>query len=396
MNSDIQKSAPLPGQYSVFLDIWRLLATFAVFLGHLTRPDVLFDVDVAPLGRGTIPTFLIISAYLAAMSFQKGGHFGIRVAERYYSLYAVFLPASVLVLLMDIWLIHVGSPLILNDKFDPDLSLGRIGVEVFQLFTFSGEYWSPSTFGQGVFSNQAYWTMDYILAYTVGTAAFYLLRGWKRSVALVVIALIAGPTVLLLAPIWVAGVAAFEMQKRIDARAHRSGMAVSRRLGGAVIVVAVACWVSIEAFGWGADLYAWSKTLAPYEIRQHLGMAKRFLWQWAYIVPLTLMLVAAKYALSGSVSAVWQRRVSNAAKYSLPFYAIHFSLIYLVQSWFPGYEARHDAWQPYAVGAITIVLAIVFGYAQLRWIAPPARRLRRRLFARSASAQTKEAVSPAN
>ena len=185
-----------------------------MFLGHATRLDVLFDTDLTIIGRATIPTFLMVSGYFTAMNFAHGGRFFKKIAKHYFTMWVIFVPASVLVLGMDFYLIAVDSVITERDKFDPDMSLSRIVVDVFYMLTFSGEYWAPTTFGQGVFSNETFWTMDYIMGYTVATAAFYVLSGWKRVIGLLIIAAIVGPTIILLSPLWFAGVLAYEIHKR--------------------------------------------------------------------------------------------------------------------------------------------------------------------------------------
>ena len=187
----------------------------------------------------------MISGYFAAMTFYKGQIKGVSrlrkflksVLTRYFNMYFMFVPATLLVLVMDVWMIRVDAAFVHTDKFDPDLSPLRIVKEFWQLFTFSGEYWAASTVGQGVFSNAAVWTMDYLMAYTVATAALYLLSGPTRVVASLLAAiLIAGPTVLLLSPLWWFGVLAFEIHKRSVAdenqleAVRRSGHCICRML----------------------------------------------------------------------------------------------------------------------------------------------------------------------
>lgn len=145
----------IPEQFSVFIHLWRIVAVAAVFIGHATKPDILFDVDVAILGRATIPSFLVISGFFATLSMSSGGRFFGKVSKRYYDMLAMFIPACVLIFYMDLYMIHVDAPILSNDKFDPGMSVERILLDIFSLLTFSGEYWSRSTFGQGVFSNQA-------------------------------------------------------------------------------------------------------------------------------------------------------------------------------------------------------------------------------------------------
>ena len=155
------------------------------------------------------------------------------------------------------------------------------------MLTFSGEYWSISTVGQGVFSNEAMWIMDYIMAYTVATAAIYILRGWRRIAALLIICVIAGPTVVLMSPLWFTGILAFEIDKRLDeGLAVRIGMAgtrvlrnmVKRRARMLALLTMIGAFVLIlvlEGNQLGEGLYQWSKTIVSYDYRQYLGMAKR-------------------------------------------------------------------------------------------------------------------------
>ena len=187
-----ERRAHIPRQYSAFIHLWRIVATAAVFIGHATKPDILFDIDVAIIGRATIPTFLLISGYFTTLSMYSGGRFLKKVAKRYYIMLTMFVPASFLIFCMDLYMVQAGAPILTIYKFDPDLSFGRVLIDVFNLFTFSGEYWSQSTVGQGVFSNQAIWIIDYIMAYTVMTAALYLLSGWVRVVTILGVMAIAG------------------------------------------------------------------------------------------------------------------------------------------------------------------------------------------------------------
>jgi hypothetical protein len=370
----LERRVGIPDQYSLFIHFWRIVATASVFIGHATRPDILFDIDLSLVGRATIPTFLMISGYFTTMSFSNGGRFLKKIAKRYCILYVFFVPASVLVLLMDFYMVGSGAPILLKDKFDPDLSLLRIAADSFNLLTFSGEYWRPGTFGQGVFSNEAIWTIDYIMGFTLLSGGIFLLAGWRRVVAILIISALIGPKVLLLAPLWFAGALAYRLQRQITGRWRLEGIARG------CIVLAVVSWISIEFMDVGEQLYQWSKSFAPYEIRQYLGMSKRFLWQWSYIPSLFLLLLFSRVLLDGPVSATVMKAVSTVSKYALPIYAIHFSLMYFVQAFIPDYIPRHDSSDPYIMMGTTLLLAIAFGYGCFTWIKPATDRWAARIF----------------
>lgn len=374
---------------STFIHIVKILAIAAVIVGHASKPDILFDVDISLLGRGTIPTFLMISGYFAALTFSKGQIKGVTrgrkflksVLTRYFNMYFMFVPATFLVLAMDIWMIKVDAPFVHTDKFDADLSPLRIVKEFFQLFTFSGEYWAPSTVGQGVFSNAAVWTMDYLMAYTVATAALYLLAGPTRIFVMGLAIVIAGPTIFLLSPLWWFGVLAFEIHKRSGAREqagaegarvgpfHLSDLAV-RRLSIALFVCVAVAWVVMERSGIGPELYKWSKTLASYDVRQYMGMSKRFLWQWTYIPILFTFLVTSKYIFTGPVNPVFRAHVKTVSKYCFPVFAFHFTTMYFFQALIPNYQATYKSADPYIMAACSLAVSIACGVWCFNYLKP--------------------------
>jgi len=392
-----ERRAHIPKQYSAFIHLWRILATAAVFVGHATKPDILFDIDVAIIGRATIPTFLLISGYFTTLSMYSGGRFLKKVAKRYYIMLSMFIPASFLIFFMDLYMVQAGAPILTIYKFDPDLSFGRVLLDIFNLFTFSGEYWSQSTVGQGVFSNQAIWIIDYIMAYTVMTAAFYLLSGWVRVVTILGVMAIAGVPVFLLSPLWFAGVLIFEIQRRCfgsdgiePIRWHPIALAscVGITLGAvgaktlAFIAIAAALSLSlvIEVTGAGEAVYGWSKMLAPYDYRQYLGMAKRFMWQWVHVPSLIVVIGAGRILFDGSLGNSFLRPIQAVSQYCFPVFAIHFSAMYFVQSLMADYMARHDSMDPYAMMGCSFVISVAFGYFFFRCIHPYSSALSKRLF----------------
>ncbi|MGK0168543.1 MAG: hypothetical protein ACI9W2_000259 [Gammaproteobacteria bacterium] len=382
----LEQRLGIPGQFSTFIHCWRVLATLAVFLGHATRPDILFDIDFSLIGRATIPTFLIVSGYFTTMSFAHGGRFFKKIAKRYFNLWVFFVPASVLVLGMDFYLISVDSVITTRDKFDPDMSGSRIALDAFNMLTFSGEYWSLSTFGQGVFSNEAFWTMDYIVGFTVLTGALYLLSGWQRVVAVPVICAIIGPGVLLLSPLWFAGVLAYEGHKwclyrggttsvdnfcqRLSNRGVRVSPKTLQRGSLGIVVGVFPLWALFEYYLVPSELYAWSKTFASYEWRQHLGMSKRYLGQWAYVPGLFALMFFARFILDGPAPAWLSRIAATGSRYAFPVYAIHFTLLYLTESLIPNYVPRHDTIGPYIMMTSSLGLSLLFGYLCFRWVVP--------------------------
>ncbi|MEQ9328538.1 MAG: acyltransferase family protein [Rhodospirillales bacterium] len=95
----------------------------------------------------------------------------------------------------------------------------------------------------------------------------------------------------------------------------------------------------------GEDLYAFSKTLASYEYRQHLGLSKRFLLQYGHMVFLFGLLLTMPWIFTGSLfSRSTSRRIAVAAGYTVPVFVFHFPLLYFVAAMI-GHDPASDASQ---------------------------------------------------
>ena len=97
-------------------------------------------------------------------------------------------------------------------------------------------------------SDIPFWSLNYEAWYYVLFAAATFLQGRRRTVALVAAALLAGPKVLLLFPIWLAGVAAWRWRSGLPPQ-----LALPTALG------AVAAFIGFEVLG-GRDLFHHAET----------------------------------------------------------------------------------------------------------------------------------------
>ena len=367
---------------SVALDAIRLVATFAVFLGHASTP-FFADTHVSLLGKATIPIFMMLSGYLTANAFSRGGNFFKKVIRRYVGLYFVVVPAFFIVLIADVWLVHTNSIILDYDKFDANFTFGRFLREISEALTYTGEYWRLDTVSQGMWSNAAYWTLDYIMAYTTLTAALYLLSGWQRIAVFLVMTAIAGPTVLLLSPLWWAGVVAYEMhrlcalswvEEQAGGRARPSLFWAMRHASPTLAILGIGSVYFIEVNGLGDALYRESKMWVSHDWRQYLGMAKRFAWQWTLIPGLFLVLIASKYVITWSPSEIIKKRVRLAAQFTLPIYATHFTLLFVFRAAIPTYQASWSSPDPWILTASALGSTLLIAWICLRWVKPEADR----------------------
>ncbi|HJY52187.1 MAG TPA: hypothetical protein VJ349_26610, partial [Stellaceae bacterium] len=86
--------------------------------------------------------------------------------------------------------------------------------------------------------NVPYWSLNYEAWYYVLFAAAIFLRGRPRIAALIAAALLAGPRILSLLPVWLMGVAAWRWRAELP-----------WQLGRPLVFVCLAGFIALEAFG---------------------------------------------------------------------------------------------------------------------------------------------------
>lgn len=110
----------------------------------------------------------------------------------------------------------------------------------------------------------------------------------------------------------------------------------------------------------GPRLYEWSKTFAGYDLRQYLGMSKRYLWQYVHIAFLFLLLVLSKYVfLSGRVSRPYRSCVDSLMVHSFPIFILHFPLLFFLAA-VTDYD-RASSWQQALLLVSVFALCVLFG-----------------------------------
>lgn len=191
-------------EMSIYLDLVRFLAALAVLLSHVSSMSFSggFLWPCTRLGVPAVIVFFVLSGHVIGHSVAKPG----RTARSYLiaraaRLYSVVLPALLLTFLLDGIGMHAdervyaGFVPMLADAWSLPLVL-----------CFLNEAWGGFE-GIGLGSNGPYWSLGY-------EAPFYLLfgiawyrRGRTRILLLAFAALVTGPLVLAMFPMWLLGFA---------------------------------------------------------------------------------------------------------------------------------------------------------------------------------------------
>jgi peptidoglycan/LPS O-acetylase OafA/YrhL len=187
---------------SLYLDLLRLLAAVEVLAYHLSGFPFGFErTALTAFGHQAVTIFFVLSGFVIR---HAAGSSDVNVAgyavSRITRVYSVALPCLLLTLLFD----TIGR------SFAPSLYAGLItdGSQFLRL-AIGAAMLNEAWVAVQMLSNTPYWSISYEFWYYVLFAALFYLRGRQRWLWAAGAALIAGPRIMLLFPIWVLGWGAY-------------------------------------------------------------------------------------------------------------------------------------------------------------------------------------------
>lgn len=246
---------PIEREFSIYLDFVRILAAGLVLIEH-TNLRVLSDTVPAGAGYGhsaVVVFFVLSGCVISHVTTTRERAARSYAISRLSRLYSVMLPALLLCAVLD----TAGRGI------SPETYVGQSPhdwwwVRVLATLTFMNEPWGVSI---TAFS-APFWSVAYEGWYYILFGIFTFWRGAGRWPALAVAAVVCGPKVLLLMPIWLAGV-----------YLHRG--AVWPKLGPRTgMALVVATWIGVMLF------HAWH---GPQFLREVVARLVGFDFQWHYM-----------------------------------------------------------------------------------------------------------------
>lgn len=133
-----------------------------------------------------------------------------------------------------------------------------------------------------------------------------------------------------------------------------------QRLVWAILAMTLAGYAAFMYLRLGEDLYQWTKTLAPYSVRQYLDMSKRFALQYGHLVFLLVILFLSKFILTGDRTPSWLVAfIREARPHTLPIFVFHVPFLYFFAAlWL---HDPTDALDQIALAVATIGACIIAG-----------------------------------
>lgn len=196
----------MPHSLSLYLDVVRFLAAFAVLLAHLSsRPftEGLNWRGTAAFGDLAVTVFFVLSGYVISyVTTQRERRPLLYVAARVSRLYSVVAVALLLTLALDLAGTHLNEAFYSIQKvlWKPPSIEGYLAslffVNEFQVFGFKGI--SPGT-------NGPYWSLSFEAAYYLIAGLFLFLRPKFWIPLAILVLLLGGRTISALLPLWLLG-----------------------------------------------------------------------------------------------------------------------------------------------------------------------------------------------
>lgn len=192
---------PLTPALSAYLDCLRFFAAFAVLLGHLKQDGFALDwMPLSHLSHEAVMVFFLMSGYIITSSTLARPDAGWReyAVARVSRIYSVALPAVLFSLLVSE---AVG-------RWAPEVAAQIASYRPFRWADVAGSllFWNESWTSETQLSlNAPYWSLCYEVWYYLLFGLWCFVRGpWRWPLAALA-ALVAGPAILALFPIWVLG-----------------------------------------------------------------------------------------------------------------------------------------------------------------------------------------------
>ncbi len=203
---------------SVLLDVIRFAAACAVAYGHFCSPAFSHGwIDYGASWDG-VAVFFVLSGFVIRLvtTTRKMGQYEYFV-DRASRMYSVVVPAllfDTVVALVCHWVQPAAHPFLFY------MPAGNYAVDLLANLTYITQFWGMNISNP---INPVFWSLSYECSYYAFYGVLFFSRGMRRWVFFGLLGLLTGPPILLLFPVWLAGVAAHDVYQRL--RHRRGGLA---------------------------------------------------------------------------------------------------------------------------------------------------------------------------
>lgn len=301
-------------EFSIYLDLVRFLSALIVVVHHSNDRRIITDpVLFAGYGNSAVMVFFVLSGFVIAYVTDKKERTPRQyIVSRAARIYPVAIAAVLLTLFLDLAgksispEFYTGSP--------HDLWFVRLASSLM----FTNELWFVSIQS---FSNVPYWSLNFEVWYYVIFGAFmFCPPHWRMPVCAALLVLL-GPKIVLLFPVWLAGVYTYRIVDR-----HR----ISEALGWVLLVASLLGVWWMHAYGITRILSLWLRQIIGPHWHFELTSSQYFLSHYILAVFIGANFVGI-FAISHRLR--WlalrtERAIRFLAGYTFSLYLLHVPLIF--------------------------------------------------------------------
>ena len=329
--------------FSIYLDLVRFVAAVLVYLYHSNQRWLIHDIlPASTFGHSAVIVFFVLSGFVIAyITDTRENTFSTYAASRLSRIYSVALPAVFLTIVLDTVGRHL-YPVPYDYPFNQFLVRGAASLLMLN------EIWFVSITS---FSNVPYWSICYEMSYYVAFGMIMFLPRRAGLISVAILALVLGPKVVLLAPIWMLGVLLYRW-KRLQALP----------LYAAWILLVASC-IGIAVFhqtGFTEYVAGHFSRLIGEKWYAQFTFSKFFLSDYLLGILVFLNFVAMR-TVSVSIAPLFlllERPIRFLAGFTLSLYLLHQPLFLFWGSVIRGNPAGHTFWWITTLLVAASVLAI--------------------------------------
>ncbi|HTE28220.1 acyltransferase family protein [Flavitalea sp.] len=327
----------IAGYTSIFLDAVRLLASLLVVAFH-ARDQWIPSQAITPTNNSIdwahagVIIFFVLSGYVISYTTGINSRGPLQYSKaRLSRLTSMVLPALVITAIVEITISLVSPEL--KAEYTRGISWPRYLIS--SLFLNEAGFMSAAPPVNGPL-----WSLSYEFWYYVLFGLFIFGKSNLKSFAIIVVAaLVAGPKILLMMPIWIAGCLAFK--KHINFKNSKTGWLLSAALFGCTILAIAFVPRLPEALG-GKPFYFSNQFLSDYIIGFFFASA----------------LIVMPFHVPGISVKEFSTKFRTIADLTFPIYVLHHPLLILWRA-VVGYHPESKTEMVFAIVMSTVVAALI-------------------------------------
>nr|WP_315249367.1 acyltransferase [uncultured Duganella sp.] len=332
-------------EFSLYLDVVRVLAAGAVILYHsnfrlLTAERLPFSQH----GHAAVMVFFVLSGYVIAHIAQQRENTPLEYwSSRLARFYTLAIPTVLLTPLLDL-LGQTMAP----QFYDGTTTHGWAALRIATSLAFLNEVWLASIMA---FSNVPYWSLCYEFWYYVLFAILAFVRGRRRWWWAGATALLLGPKIMALAPVWALGVLLQRWQRL---------QAIGPALGALLFAVSLPAYGLFHVYGLSEMGSAWLRRLIGPELHHQMAFSRFFITDY-----LLALIVACNFAGMRALAPyvgkplLWaEPAIRLLAGYTFSAYILHQPLLQFYAALFNGDPHRPWFYLATMTATLTSIAAI--------------------------------------